>query len=160
MDYHYINKTGLVPVPDYIKQKNGTYLSYNPKSYDVRRAIRVPLDKPSQVGSIPLCNLYTNKQLRHYTPYDMNKGQIQYYIDDSIKDAYYKPIYDIPFSTMAYMYTDPMTSEKPHYVLVNSNEDVDDYSVLSSISDSTFHRENLIASQQAKRNQERITPFF
>ena len=58
------------------------------------------------------------------------------------------------------MYRDPMTSYKPHYILVNSNQSVDNYSPLTSINDTSFHRENLIASQQAKFNQTRITPFY
>lgn len=158
--YQILNHNGLIQVPDYYVDKNGYYVSVNPKTLDAPRAIRTRFDRPSTMGSMPECERYTAPYLDNYKQYNVNNGQITYYIDNSIKDAFYKPIYDIPFKSMAYAYTDPMTSEKPHYVLINSNKDVYDYSCLSSLNDSSFHRENLIASQQAKYNQTRITPFY
>jgi hypothetical protein len=156
-----LNHNGLTEVPDYrVDPRDGSFVSVNPKTYDAPRAIRTRLDRPSTTGSVPLCNIYDAPHLDNYTPYNVNNGQITYYIDNSIKDAFYKPVYDVPFQTIQYNYTDPMTSEKPHYILVNQNEDVFNFSCLSSINDSAFHRENLIASQQAKYNQTRITPFY
>lgn len=155
-----LNHNGLTEVPDYYVNQNGEVVSLNPKTFDAPRAIRTKLDRPSTTGSVPLCDIYTAPHLENYKPFNVNNGQITYYIDNSIKDPYYKPVYDIPSTTVRYNYTDPMTSEKPHYILVNSNQAVFDYSCLSSINDSAFHRENLIASQQAKYNQTRITPFY
>ena len=153
-----LNVNGLREVQDFIQNENGTITSYNPKLYDTRRAIRMTLDRPSTTGSIPLNEIY--KIDNNYDQYSVDNGQITYYIDNNIKDAFYRPIYDIPFKTIPYMYIDPMTSYKPHYILVNSNKDIDSYSPLTSVNDTTFHRENLIASQQAKFNQSRITPFY
>lgn len=154
-----LNVNGLREVPDFIENKNGTITSYNPKLYDTTRAIRMTLDRASTTGSVPLKDIY-NTGIEYEDQYCVNNGQITYYIDNEIKDAFYKPIYDIPFKTIPYMYRDPMTSYKPHYILVNSNQSVDNYSPLTSINDTSFHRENLIASQQAKFNQTRITPFY
>jgi hypothetical protein len=57
-------------------------------------------------------------------------------------------------------YVDPMTSIKPEYTLAHSDEQVNTYSGLSFINDTAFHRENLMAAQQAKFNQSRIQPYF
>ena len=155
-----LNHNGLTEVPDYRIDNEGSFVSMNPKTMEAARAIRMKLDRPSTTGSVPLCNIYTDPNLDNYTPHNVNNGQITYYIDNSIKDPFYRPVYDIPSKTIAYEYTDPMTSEKPHYILTHRNEDVFNYARLSSLNDSSFHRENLIASQQAKYNQTRITPFY
>lgn len=159
--YQILNKNGLTEVRDFeIDPYNSTTISYNPKLFDSPRAIRAHMDRPSRTGSVPLCDIYTSPILDGYTPYNVNNGQITYYIDHSIKNAFYKPVYDIPFKTLKYNYVDPMGSVKPHYALVNQQKDIDNYSPLSSIRDSSLFRENLIASQQAKINQQRITPFY
>lgn len=155
-----LNHTGLTEVPDYYVDKEGSFISVNPKTMDAPRAIRMKLDRPSTTGSVPVNEVYTAPHLNNYKPFSVNNGQITYYIDDTIKGPFYKPIYDIPFRTISYEYTDPMTSEKPHYILMNENKDIFNYSCLSSLNDSSFFRENLIAAQQAKNNQSRITPFF
>jgi hypothetical protein len=157
--YIILNHNGLTPVNDYIETSNG-FVSYNPKNYNYVRAMRMPLDRPSTTGSVPLSKVYTYENQENYTPFNVNNGQITYYIDNEIKDPYYKPIYDIPFKTISYNYVDPMTSVKPHYVLVNNSVDIANFAPLTFLSDTAFHRENLIASQQAKFNQTRITPFY
>ncbi|NBP58943.1 hypothetical protein EBU71_20835, partial [bacterium] len=155
-----LNHNGLTEVQDYRVDEEGGFVSMNPKTMDAPRAIRMKLDRPSTTGSIPLCSIYTDPNLDNYTAHNVNNGQIIYFIDNSVKDPFYRPIYDIPFETQKIAYTDPMNSEKPHYALIHQNDKVFNYSPLSSINDSTFHRENLIASQQAKYNQTRITPFY
>lgn len=155
-----LNHNGLTEVRDYKLDREGNIQSYNPRLREPVRDIHTKLDRPSTTGSIPLNRIYDAPILDNYTPFNVNNGQITYFIDNSIKDAYYKPIYDIPSETRSYAYTDPMTSEKPHYSLVHRNEDIFNYSCLSSLNDSSFFRENLIASQQAKYNQTRITPFY
>jgi len=155
-----LNHNGLMEVQDYVWDKEGNVQSYNPKVRDPVRNIWTKLDRPSTSGSLPLCRIYDSPLLDNYTPHNVNNGQITYYIDNSIKSAFYRPTFDLPSMTVPYAYTDPMTSEKPHYNLVHQTRDIFAYSPLSSINDSTFHRENLIASQQAKYNQTRITPFY
>lgn len=158
--YQRLTQLGLSVVPDYIKQEDDVYVSLNPKTMRYVDGARVGLDRPSTTGSVPLSQIYKNPLLDRYTPYNMDKGQIQYYIDNSIKDAYYKPVFDIPSKTVNVAYVDPMTSFKPHYILDINQKSIDNYSPYSWIRDSTFYRENLMASQQAKYNQERITPFY
>lgn len=154
-----LNKLAFVEVQDYTRNDDGTVTSYDPRLYDVQRGLRMKLDRPSVTSSIPISSIYTN-ECGDYDQFSVNNGQITYYIDNEIKGAYYKPVYDIPADTIPFEYVDPMTSWKPHYILAQDSRDIDNYSVLSSINDSSFHRENLIASQQAKFNQTRITPFY
>lgn len=155
-----LNHNGLTEVMDYTLDAEGNVRSYNPKLFEPVRGIHTKLDRPSTTGAIPLNRIYDAPTLANYTPHNVNNGQITYFIDNSIKDAFYAPVFQIPSETLPIRYTDPMTSEKPHYSLVHRNEDIFNYSSLSSINDSSFHRENLMASQQAKYNQTRITPFY
>lgn len=160
MQYQRLTELGLTTVPDFIPNPDGTYTSLNPKTQRAVDGARVVLDRPSTTGSVRLKDVYTNPLLGRYTPFNMNKGQVQYYIDNSIKDAYYEPVYDIPSSTLKVPYVDPMTSFKPHYTRLISQKAVSEYSPYSFIRDSTFYREDLTAAQQAKYNAQRITPFF
>jgi len=155
-----LNHNGLTEVPDFKKDKDGSIISLNPKTYNSIRAMRMNLDRPSTTGSVPLCDIYTSPNLDNYTPFNVNNGQITYYIDNSIKDAFYDPVYQIPSYTKKIEYIDPMGTVKPHYSLIHKNSDIYNYSPLSFINDSSFFRENIIASQQAKYNQTRITPFY
>jgi hypothetical protein len=155
-----LNHNGLTEVPDYVVNAEGNFESLNPKLRDPVRWIQTALDRPSTTGSVPLCRIYDAPHLDGYVPHSVNNGQITYYIDHSMKGAFAGPAYQLPSETLAYAYTDPMGSEKPHYSLVHQNADVFGYTRLSALNDSSFHRENLIASQQAKYNQTRITPFY
>ena len=53
---------------------------------------------------------------KNYKDYrDINAGQITYYIDKSIEDAFYKPIYENNAFDTGYLYKDPMGGIKPQY---------------------------------------------
>ena len=107
-----LNHNGLMEVPDYKMTTSGTYKSLNPKTRHAVSGQILEFDRPSTTGSIPLCNIYNSPELDNYTPYNVNNGQISYYIDDSIKDAFYSPIYQIPSNTKKINYVDPMSSNK------------------------------------------------
>lgn len=158
--YKILNKTGLNAVEDYEITSRGTYKYLNPKAKNYVTGQVMEFSRPSTTGSLSMYDIYRDPKLDNYVQHNVNNGQITYYIDNSIKDAFYSPIYQIPNETVKIDYKDPMDSVKPHYALIHKNEDIFDYSCLSFINDTAFHRENLIASQQAKSNQSRITPFF
>lgn len=160
MQYQRLTQLGLTIVPDFIPNPDGTYTSLNPKTERAVDGARVVLDRPSTTGSVRMKDVYTHPLLDRYTPFNMNKGEVQYYIDNTIKDAYYKPVYDIPSSTVQVPYVDPMSSSKPHYIQCISQQALAQYSPYSFIRDTAFYRENLTAAQQAKYNSQRITPFF
>lgn len=155
-----LNHNGLTEVPDYRIDREGNFVSSNPKTMEPVRGIRMALDRPSTSGFVPLSDIYTNPNLDEYSPFNVNNGQITYYVDDELKHPFYDPVFHMSRKTSRRAYTDPMGSEKPEYILEHSTRQVDRFSNLSFINDSSFHRENLMAAQQAKYNQSKIGPFF
>jgi hypothetical protein len=88
-------------------------------------------------------------------------GQIQYYIDPTLATPFIPEIFSCG-SSCYYTpepYIDPMGSVKPHYNLWLGNKGQaplqGPVTELTWITDSTAHRESIMASQQARRNQER-----
>jgi hypothetical protein len=95
-------------------------------------------------------------------PYSqLNDGQIVYYIDKSIAEPFYKPVFSEPAEQIAILYQDPMGSMKPEYnrrALLNTENPTvtttTEYPYcLSSLQDSQSFREDLMALQQRKNNQ-------
>lgn len=164
--------------------------SLNPKGFDSPRALPFSQDKPSQTAGINETNVYNEPNLTQYhagapygshrcthadfahwatfpapnrgrtlnSIYAVNNGQIQYYIDPSIKAPYYSPAFDMPSRSELVDYVDPMGSWKPHYTYDAIYPAR--YSCLSFINDTSFHREDLMARQQAVYNQTRSDPLF
>jgi hypothetical protein len=182
---HQLNKLGLVPVRDYVcAPDEGCAVSLNPKGFDSPRAIGFRQDRPSETAGVTEANVYTMAQLDNYRAgapygsrssswvdfptqnrgrdinqtYAINNGQIQYYVDDSTKAPYYSPVFDMPSVAPLVDYVDPMGTWKPHYPYTIFCPQK--YSCLSSINDSSFQREDLMARQQAVNNQRRSEPFF
>lgn len=124
------------------------------------------LDRPPLTDSIKLADIYTDPSMKYYgkTEYssysDVNAGQILYYIDRSIEDAFYEPIFQNNAYVKGELYKDPMDSMKPQYnrtPVYNDNflnTKRDNYrGRLSWIEDSNEQREDIIALQQRKYNQ-------
>lgn len=142
-----------------------SFISMDPRQYDQARAEYLPLDRPPIDGNVRLKNVY-DPSIDDYgigfTPYEqIRDGQIIYYIDKSIEDAFYKPVFSEPALETAQMFVDPMTSFKPEYnrqAMVNTENPTTTTAMyypycLSSIQDSQSHREDLMALQQRKNNQ-------
>ena len=155
---------GMVPC-----KKDGcpdqTWLSQDPRLYDVLRNVYMPLDRPPMSGDVRLRDVYDAKYNNYgqgYTPYDQIKdGDITYYIDNTIQDAFYSPVWAEPAVNEAVLYQDPMGAMKPEYnrkALVNTENPTVTTPVtypygLSFIQDTQTHREDLMAYQQRKNNQ-------
>ena len=83
------------------KDKRLVYGSSDPRLISpVHSGQILALDKPPiNGGQIKLSEIYTDPTLTNYgkqysSYYDVNVGDITYYIDKSIEDAFYKPIYE------------------------------------------------------------------
>lgn len=128
------------------------------------------LDKPPTVGGLPLDKVYEKeeKTSTYGTYRNIKLGDMRYYIDNSIKDALYKPVYDMPAIVDNIMYKDPMDNYKPQYIRKDSsvytpsnsmnnteNPPLLSHHSLSFISDTSEAREQLIARQQLKNNQQK-----
>ena len=142
-----------------------TYISTDPRLYNSARAEYLHLDRPPIDGNIKLKDIY-NKNLNHYSlsskPYtEIDDGQISYYIDDSIANAFHKPVYSEQSTQITNLYQDPMGSIKPEYnreALINTENPTttlrkDFPEHLSFIQDTQSFREDLTALQQRKNNQ-------
>lgn len=144
---------------------NQTWVSLDPRLYDPTRNVYLYLDKPPSTGNVPLKDIYNKKYTDYGTtikPYnDIEDGQIVYYIDKGIEDAFYTPVWSEPAINQASLFKDPMGSMKPEYnrkpVINTENPTVttaESYPYcLSFIQDSQSHREDLMAYQQRKNNQ-------
>lgn len=173
--YTFLNTLGVKPSADFFSidcSKDSacpgtTYVSHDPRLLDPIRNSLLKLDRPPNVGDLALNNLYCEdlknygKGYRSYS--DINTGQIQYYIDASIQDALYEPVYDIPTEVTSVLYQDPMSNIKPQYNRKWRDEDGisklpvpgEIYGCLSFIDDTSHHREDIIARQQLKNNQQK-----
>ena len=142
----------------------------DPRLYSSTRANYLPLDRPPIDGDVKLNRLYST-QLDGYgsgfMPYDtIRDGQIVYYIDKSIENPYFEPVFGEPAKISKVLYKDPMGAMKPEYnrtPLVNTENPAittaKSYpSCLSFIQDTQSFREDLLSHQMNKRNQERWMP--
>ena len=147
-----------------------TYVSHDPRLLDPVRNSLLHLDRPPMTGDLALKNVYSpdlkNYGKGYHTYLNISGGHIQYYIDDSIKDAIYEPVYDIPAEVTGLVYQDPMSNMKPQYLRKPGNTGQkmgvsqlptpgDTYGCLSFIDDTSNHREDLISRQQLKNNQQK-----
>lgn len=151
--------------------KKTGYLTNDPRLISaIRGGQKLVLDTPPiNGGQIKLKDIYTDKTLENYgkkynSYTDIKAGDIVYYIDRSIEDAFIPQIYQNNAYDTGILYQDPMTSMKPQYirqpVYENNHLDTkrDNYNHgLSWLDDSIEQREDLIARQQLKNNQQKYS---
>lgn len=143
------------------------YLSQDPRQFSSPRADYLPLDTIPIDSDVRLKNVY-NDNLDCYgagfNPYHaIRDGQIVYYTDSSINDAFYKPVYSEPAEETSNLYKDPMGAMKPTYnrrALINAHNPTVTTAksypyCLSYLQDTQSYREDLIALQQRKNNQQK-----
>jgi hypothetical protein len=141
--------------------------SQDPRLISAARGNQVlMLDRQPIDGRIPLDRISTDKSLDNYgksykTYSDINAGHITYYVDNSIKDPFFEPIYTIPAHITGKLYKDPMDSFKPQYERhflrkdpVNS-ANCSYNGCLSWMEDSQEHREDIMSKQMRKHNEQR-----
>lgn len=142
------------------------YLSRDPRQYDSVRAEYIPLDTIPINGDVRLKDIYalSDRYGIGFTPYNqIGDGQIVYYIDNSIANAFYKPVFSEPAEESTVLFRDPMGAMKPEYnriPLINtSNPTVTTTKkypyCLSFTQDTQSFREDIMALQQRKNNQEK-----
>ena len=145
------------------------WTSADPRLWNAPLAQRLLLDQPPQDDNVKLNEIYDEKYRgfgENYKSYaDVSAGQISYYIDRSREDAFYGPNFSTTARTVGTLYQDPMSNMKPQYERVPLisrnylNTERQNYpDGLSSLTDSTFHREDLMARQMRKQNEQRYAP--
>lgn len=167
--YKYLNKRGVEPSPFFKQTPQGDYKSTVPddRLYDTSRNYNMTLDiPPIQVYyDLKHDNMDGSKKLRNYgrryVDYaSVNAGQIQYYIDKDISQPFFSPVYGMPSKTTGYMWRDPMGTLKPQFEKDFDNTRLQHVNMLSSIEDTTKHRDDIIARQQRTHNERRYDLIY
>lgn len=153
-------------------QDNIVYASNDPRLISVAHNGQVlTLDRPPMNQAVKLNEVYTDPTLKYYGQnyncyQDINAGDIMYYIDQSIQDAEFQPIFTNNAIVDGEILKDPMGAIKPQYSRIpviktdlldtkhNNYKDVG----LSWMRDSLESREDLIALQMRKHNEQRYEP--
>jgi len=139
--------------------------SRDPKLFSASHEQMLTLDRQPIDGGIPLEKIYTDKSLdqygKNYRSYsDINAGHITYYIDKSIEDPFFEPLFTNKFVSSEELYIDPMGGIKPQYErrLLTQNDPINmdrtSYNgCLSWMEDTQEHREDLLSKQMSKYNK-------
>jgi len=148
-----------------------TYIGANPLLVDAARGSRLLLDRPPlvggvSVGNVPHDEIYTPQMSgygKNYTSYlDITGGQIQYNINPSIQDVYYAPNFVTPSKVIHEIRMDPMGVVRPEYPRQPLTPYMWDpchkIQCDSFTHDSLEFREDLMASQMRKQNEQRWEP--
>ena len=168
--YYFLNPAAYTNklATDFI-EKGGQFMSTDPRLIDAPLAQTLTLDTVPMDSSMKLCSIYTDPRLCNYgkgykTYSDITAGQILYYVDESISDAYFSPNFVSTASIDSYVYQDPMSSLKPRYdryPLTCDNKVLnikDKFKYcLSSMEDTTNFREDIMSKQMSKRNEQSWT---
>lgn len=167
--YTNLNQIGLQFANDYFPYGCGV-INQNPLLIDTARGIKCPLDRPHLTGELAVGNvehdeIYTQNISKYggvYAGYSsINNGQIQYYTDGKIQDAYFRPNFVSPALVSHSVLKDPMDNDKPEYdrhslVPYTWNKDTSN-DCLSFTHDTLEFRQELMEKQMRKRNQQRYT---
>ncbi len=175
-DIHALNKLGLTIVPGYteIECKDGsggcpgtTYLNHDPRLLNAVTGDYIKLDRPPltgdvAVGNVCLDQIYNDQYAKYgqcYSNYStITGGQIQYYIDNSIADAYYQPLFVLPAEVHHEILIDPMSAVRPQYhrtpkmessKRVHKSMEWDQFTA-----DTLDFRESLMSRQMRKMNEQ------
>jgi hypothetical protein len=145
------------------------YFSRDPRLWSGTHAQYTTFSHPPIDHTTKLKDIY-DKKLKYYgkgykTYSDISAGNIVYYIDKSQEDAYYKPLFSHPAETQKRIYVDPMGGVKPEYPRsIHYNNPINDTTFdndpfcLSFIKDTQNHRQDILAANMSKINQQRWEP--
>ena len=163
----------FIEIKDPGANKDGkVYTSNDPRLVSVGHfGQKLELDKPPINGAMKLDDIYTDPNMKFYgqtynTYADINAGQIMYYIDKSIEDAEFEPLFTNNSLVKGTIFKDPMGAMKPQYnrtpiiktnLLDTKHDNYKDVG-LSWIRDSQESREDLLALKMRKHNEQRYEP--
>jgi hypothetical protein len=129
-NYIYLNEDAISNYydKDYSKIDNEfkepVYVSNDPRLISsAHNGQMLYLDRPPISANIKLSEVYTDPNLinygKNYNDYtDIKNGQILYYIDKSIGDILYPPLFENPAYVTGVLYKDPMDATYPEYIRV------------------------------------------
>ena len=164
--YTYLNERG-VPESPFFKQEKGQVMpkvfvstKADARLMDSSRDYEMELDIPPTMVFYNLINdnVYQNPELngygKDYKSYSSKQvgGQIQYYIDKELSIPFPRSVYGATSQAVGYSFKDPMDSVKMQF---EKSYPMDSCSGLSFLDDSTHQRDDIIALQRRKFNEQR-----
>lgn len=162
-DVRFLSRMGLTQMPDYKIVDNpvggkGFFYPSDNRVIDPVRDMRTILDKPAEVGSVDmdLVGSFDNSNYAsNYRTYsDIKNGQIAYYVDPSISQPFFAPVYTLSSYVDKTIFKDPMDSIKPEYIKTPVTSTL--YSTCpcsQTTRDALFFREDLMSKQQNLYNR-------
>lgn len=164
-NYTILNERGVAPSPFFKEGKNSFGLNVQKtrvndgRLNDTTRNYVQELDiKPIQVYyNLINDNVSQNPELqnygKNYKSYStVTGGQIQYYIDNQQTQPFDNPIYGATTRAVGYMFKDPMDAVKPQFEKAYAEAP---FTGLSWLDDSGAQRDDIIALQQRKHNEQK-----
>lgn len=161
-DIFFLNKLGLSPMPDYKIVPNpvggsGYFYGSDGRVVDAARNIRMVLDQPAKVGAVNMDNVYDIDNRGYAGIYEtyanLNNGQIAYYVDPSISQPFFEPVYTLSSMVDKTIRVDPMDSPKPEYIKTPISSTLNSVSRDQATRDQLSFREDLMSRQQNLYNR-------
>lgn len=149
----FLNRLGLTPMTDYHLTKDGKYqYGWDSRTVDAR-GMRLVLDQPAMVGAIDMDDVYKIDNSGYggvYQTYsDINNGNIAYYVDKSVSQPFFDPVYTLSSTVNKNILLDPMTNPKPDYSkTVNST--------LKSVVNDQYARDQLTFREELMSRQQNL----
>jgi hypothetical protein len=116
------------------------------------------LDKPPFSGHTPLNEVYSSRLDNYgktfYNTYDqIHSGQIQYYVNHSLENPLFQPVFQIESDVASNIFKDPMGALKPEYKRNPLSVEHRNISEYSFDRDSMSFREDITSRNMAQMNQ-------
>jgi hypothetical protein len=151
----FLNKLGLSPMTDYHKMGDKYMYGWDSRMVDAR-GLRLELDQPAKIGAINMNDVYKIDNKGYggvYNTYsDINNGNVVYYVDQSISQPFFDPVYTLSANVEKNILLDPMNNPKPDY---KKNVQSTLYGVVNDqyARDQLSFREELMSRQQNLYNR-------
>jgi hypothetical protein len=135
----------------------------DPRLFDQVRGEILQLDRPPIDSTANIKSIFTDENLSNnrtvYRNYkDITRGDVEYYVNNKQKDAFFNPVFSNETNVYGYLYKDPMDAIKPAYFrqVRECSNDTDKFDgCLSFIHDSNEQRADLISKQMNIRNRQK-----
>ena len=139
--------------------KSKFYVTYHDaRVLDPRRNILQKFDRVPGISEYDNSQSYKTSGYRGYDSIQL--GDIEYYVDNELKDPYFNPVFTLGSDVEQSVFIDPMGSHKSQYERVPKSKTLLHVSDYQSTRDQLAFREDLISRQMAIPNQQRFSSFY
>lgn len=164
--YKLLNPNAFSSYYDKTFQKVGDgYISNDPRTASAPLGgAKIPLDVPPIYKDVDLKNINFDQGLDNYgkgykTYSDINVGQVLYYVDNSMENSLFEPLFSSDDKITLRLYEDPMGTLKPEYIRDSSNSKKC-CGNSRWLQDTQAHRQDLLDRQMRRNNSKRWEPLY